>query len=587
MAGAPTRAGYCAMNAAFTPLQHLHTAERTPNAIVAHYDNNDISWQQLLLHVAALREQIETRQGETWALFHEESYPFAVALLCLLGLGKTVYLPANNTSGTTASLRDVCQHFIGEWPQGIATEIAQPILAAPSISASSQRDAKPLAALTGQLVLFTSGSTGTPKAIAKNLSQIDAELQTHEQLWGALWRNAQVLATVSHQHIYGLLFKVLGPLCSGRCFHSAIFRDPANLLKETAARASIWIASPAHLQRLQNEWLWNADSLVATFCSGGELARNAAQHCRELSGHWPLEIYGSSETGGIATRTQEHDNTAWLPLPGVSVNVEETLHVRSPHLPDDTWFATADRAEIIGEKFNLGARADRIVKIEGKRVALPEIELQLNNHPWIAQARATIVNRGRQRIGVVAELSAIGAQQLIKLGSNTLSRQLRIYLQEYFEPIVLPRLWRFATIPVDSQGKTNAAALTALFDDTQQQPIVTMPIVKRSEIAAPRCALDLQIPNDLIYLRGHFPGAAVVPGVALLRWVEYFARAHLAVTGSCRQLEVIKFKQLVRPGDELTLTLDYQTDTGKLKFAYSSAHGEHSSGRLCFEADHV
>lgn len=585
------------MNFPFTPLQSLHITMRDPLMPVAFYRDNVLTWKQFLIDIHQLRAQIEGFPGASWALFHEESYTFAVALMALLSLDKTVYLPANNTTGTAALLRDGseafngCKNFIGDWfDTSLAIETNAVITDA--TAAADSIDAISLPALTGKLVLFTSGSTGEPKAIVKTLAQLDAELHTHAQLWGDRWRDARVLATVSHQHVYGLLFKVLGPICGERCFYSSTFRDPANLLAQVTENC-IWIASPAHLQRLQDDWPWHPQHLIATFCSGGVLHANAAQHYRELGGSWPIEIYGSSETGGIAVRTQADGNSAWAPMPAVDFRIGEILEIRSPHLADDNWFATADQATACAGGFELGVRADRIVKIEGKRIALPEIESRLVEHEWIGQARAVVVERGRQRIGVVAELSATGKQQLDILGKHAFSQQLRIFLQQYFEPVVLPRLWRFAALPTDSQGKVSVSALIALFENAEERvQKITLPLIHKTSIEASRCELVIQIPQDLIYLQGHFPGVPVVPGVALLRWVEHFARAHLSITGVCKNLEVIKFKQLVRPGDTLTLTLAHQAEKNKLLFTYVSESGEHSSGRLCFETngfetDHV
>lgn len=577
------------MNSSFTPLQALHTTARDPLTPVAFYRDSAVTWQQFLIDIFQLREQLKNMPDANCALFHEESYTFSVALLSLLSLGKTVYLPANNTLGTADLLRqdsanvNSCKNFIGDWPDANLANAALAIQT--NVSASHLSGEISLPALTGKLVLFTSGSTGEPKAIVKTLAQLDAELHTHAQLWGERWRNARVLATVSHQHIYGLLFKVLGPLCGARCFHSSTFRDPANLLAQ-ATENCIWIASPAHLQRLQNDWPWNPQYLVATFCSGGVLHANAAQHHRELGGSWPIEIYGSSETGGIAVRTQANGNSAWSPFPNIDFRIADTLEIRSPHLADNDWFVTADQATVCEGGFELGARADRIVKIEGKRIALPEIESRLNAHEWIVQARTVVIERARQRIGVVAELSDSGKQQLETLGKHSFSQQLRIYLQQYFEPIVLPRLWRFAPLPIDSQGKVSTKVLAAFFENTEEKSEkVILPIIHNRLIDSLRCELVIQIPEDLIYLQGHFPGVPVVPGVALLRWVEYFAREYLSVVGICKNLEVIKFKQLVRPGDTLTLTLVHQAEKNKLLFTFASASGEHSSGRLVFEAN--
>ncbi|MCY1181969.1 hypothetical protein D9M73_225040 [compost metagenome] len=48
-------------------------------------------------------------------------------------------------------------------------------------------------------------------------------------------------------------------------------------------------------------------------------------------------------------------------------------------------------------------------------------------------------------------------------------------------------------------------------------------------------------------------------------------------------MEVLKFQQLVRPGDPLQLTLRFDAERGKLYFAYSNAGVPCSSGRIVLE----
>ena len=67
----------------------------------------------------------------------------------------------------------------------------------------------------------TSGTTGEGRWIPKALRHLEDEIETLEAVFGArLPRGARVFATVSHQHIYGLLFRVLWPLGAGRPFHA-------------------------------------------------------------------------------------------------------------------------------------------------------------------------------------------------------------------------------------------------------------------------------------------------------------------------------------------------------------------------------
>jgi len=96
-----------------------------------------------------------------------------------------------------------------------------------------------------------------------------------EKLWGKQLGGAEALATVSHQHLYGLLFRLLWPLSAGRCFHSQIYLSP-EMLVNSAHNAAYWVASPAHLKRLDQDSPWEGISnLKAIFSSGGPLQHNA------------------------------------------------------------------------------------------------------------------------------------------------------------------------------------------------------------------------------------------------------------------------------------------------------------------------
>src|SRR5262249_56876579 len=86
----------------------------------------------------------------------------------------------------------------------------------------------------GGLVLFTSGSTGAPQAIPKKLFQLSREVATLEAQFGQLLGSSEIIATVSHQHLYGLLFNVLWPLTAGRAIHAREYYFPQQLIAAPA-----------------------------------------------------------------------------------------------------------------------------------------------------------------------------------------------------------------------------------------------------------------------------------------------------------------------------------------------------------------
>ena len=63
----------------------------------------------------------------------------------------------------------------------------------------------------------------------------------------------------------------------------------------------------------------------------------------------------------------------------------------------------------------------------------------------------------------------------------------------------------------------------------------------------------IRIPEQLECWPGHFPGHPVVPGVLQVHWAIALAGRWLGAVPAVRRIEVLKFKQLLLPGRELTL----------------------------------
>ena len=315
----------------------------------------------------------------------------------------------------------------------------------------------PLDRAATQLVVYTSGTNGEPLAIAKKLAQLDAEVHALEARFGALCDTGLapvnlapetfaagaarsdaadtepptvVWATVTHQHIYGLLFRVLWPLAAGRPFAAErlVFNEE---IAQRIHGPAVLVASPAHLRRLPEAIDWSPvrAGLRAVFSSGGPLPPEAADATLALLGAAPVEVYGSSETGGVAWRQRARHGDTWQPLPGIEFRVDGgELAVRSPHLPDLEWFRTADRATPAADGmdgFELHGRADRIVKIEEKRVSLTALEQRLATSDDVAEARVLMLADERPvvdaagvvlphavRPAVVAVLSEAGRAKL-------------------------------------------------------------------------------------------------------------------------------------------------------------------------------
>ncbi len=542
---------------------------------VAVHAGRTISGREFCRDVAAFSAVVKFEPQQCYALFEEAAYPFAVALFALLHAGKQVWVPGNNRPATAERLRDNGCVLLGDWAH---IDVARISAAAP---VGNDCSLQALDLHRPQLTIFTSGSGGEPKAISKTLSQLQNELENLERQWGRLLGSASALATVSHQHIYGLLFRLLWPLAAGRTFHSQLFLSPEPMLK-AATGPAYWVASPAQLKRLDEMTDWNRlAELSAIFSSGGALPKEAAALIEHNVGRQVFEIYGSSETGGIGWRRSPAEDD-WTPFPGIELSLDgqQRCRLASPYLAKPGSCLLDDRLELRDAgRFALAGRVDRIVKVEEKRLSLDQMERALQQSEWVEQAHCQLPGGGRQRVAALIVPSESGQRQLQLEGRAAMIRLLRRQLMEVFETVVLPRKWLFMdAMPLNPQGKIDGALLAQLW---RLDP-VKFPQLQSCRRQPWRVVLELRVRSDLVYFDGHFPGQPILPGVAQLAWAESYGKLFFAIDKPFFLLEVIKFKKIIQPEAQLTMTLEWKSDTGKLYFEVDSAAASHSSGRMVY-----
>jgi acyl-coenzyme A synthetase/AMP-(fatty) acid ligase len=148
------------------------------------------------------------------------------------------------------------------------------------------------------------------------------------------------------------------------------------------------------------------------------------------------------------------------------VSQDGLLEVSSPFSGHAGWLQMGDRVRFDSAGgIELLGRGDHLAKIEDKRVSLAEIERYLRESPWVADAAAVALDDGRRQfIGAIVQLNAAGRSEVARRGSRAFNEALKASLRVRLEPLALPRKFRHVdAIPVDSQGKRQAAALQALF----------------------------------------------------------------------------------------------------------------------------
>ncbi|MFY3885707.1 AMP-binding protein, partial [Achromobacter xylosoxidans] len=163
-------------------------------------------------HCLATASALRARATRRAALWFDDAAALAIALFACWRAGVTAVLPGD-ARPDTCTLLDA---DVDAW----LTDTDLPPTIRPCWRLDALRDAPPLAPAAldpdQALMLCTSGSSGTPKRIAKRWGQLAREVQALQAQWPDA--TGAVLGSVSAQHMYGLPFRVLWPLCAGRPF---------------------------------------------------------------------------------------------------------------------------------------------------------------------------------------------------------------------------------------------------------------------------------------------------------------------------------------------------------------------------------
>jgi acyl-CoA synthetase (AMP-forming)/AMP-acid ligase II/3-hydroxymyristoyl/3-hydroxydecanoyl-(acyl carrier protein) dehydratase len=491
------------------------------------------------------------------AVIRGDSWDFLVAVLGALSAGAEVILPANTQPATLAALAGQVDRVLDEsfaagaadWdPRHLGTE--------------------------SRLVFQTSGSTGAAKRVERTLGGLGVELAALHDLWGASLDGAAALSTVPHHHVYGLVFTLLWPLAAGRPFLAGRYDLWETLLAEMPSDALL-VTSPAHLTRLGGLGPLGPERIPRMVLSAGApLPEDAAGETLRVLGVPVTEIYGSTEAGAMATRRRDGaGEPSWTPLPGYRIGPtsEGLLRLETPLGTLDM----ADRVEMGPDGgFRLLGRADRIAKIEGKRISLDEVERALAALPQVERAAILVLDG---RLAAVVVLRPEGRDGLAQLGRFRFGRLLRGLLAAQLEPVCLPRRWRFVdALPEGEMGKRRAEDLAALFTPSNRMP----QILERRVTGEGRVELDLEIGAGLMWFQGHFPGRPILPGVVQLDWAVQLASETLGLSPIIAREFQVKYKAVISPGDRMTLTLRHDAAKDRLSFEYRRGDDVCSSGTV-------
>ncbi|PIE45707.1 MAG: hypothetical protein CSA44_01795 [Gammaproteobacteria bacterium] len=404
--------------------------------------------QQTAQKVQALQNTDSTR----CLIYRREKMAFVSDFMACLIAQVDIVLPANGQPNTIEQARKDAN---ADTILADSTSMLAPESINTDIMSSTVTDVN--------ITVFTSGSTGKPKAITKRLSAYLLEVEMLETLWGKHFASAIVLSSVSHQHIYGFIFGILLPLTFSHIIWSEqiTFEERLHYLAGQTKKC-VFIASPSILVRL-SETLAKS-SLQCVFSSGGVLTTEQAKKVEQHLNAPCLRIFGSSETGGIAWQNSQSD--FWTAFPNVIIGEQDGLLLLTSPYSYQSPLVVADRIRYLdSQRFFLLGRADDIVKIGEKRVALTAVEQNLEKHDCVQKAKVIVLPKPRNCLAAVLVLSPEGKKQQ-QISPRIFYQSLRQSLNRQFERATLPKYFRCVeAFPENAQGKTLKVDLLALFSE--------------------------------------------------------------------------------------------------------------------------
>jgi acyl-coenzyme A synthetase/AMP-(fatty) acid ligase len=312
--------------------------------------------------------------------------------------------------------------------------------------------------------VFTSGSTGTPLPYKKTWGRLLRCVHDGASRLGLLdgpahpGRSHTIVGTVPPQHMYGFESSVLlglqtgSALCAERPFYPA---DICSVLA-AAPRPRVLISTPVHLRALLAAGipLPETDLIVS---ATAPLSHELAREVEAAFGTRLLEIYGSTETGQIATR-RTAETAEWQLWPGVTLTLKEDgqAWAQGGHVEQPT--PMCDVLELTeGDRFLLHGRMADLVNIAGKRSSLAYLNHQLISIRGVVDGTFFFPDESHASSTGVTRVAAFVVAP--DLDATTLTEALR----RRIDPVFLPRPLIFVDkLPRNGTGKLPQEALREL-----------------------------------------------------------------------------------------------------------------------------
>lgn len=329
------------------------------------------------------------------------------------------------------------------------------------------------------VTLYTSGSTGTPEPKTKSLGQLiegarvlRSRLNENQSLTkevsesngkGLFDRLSSIVSSVPLQHMFGIEASLMPSLVYGIPVidqRPLLPADIQNVFMQCPIN-SAWIATPLHLRGItRSESQIKNCSLILT--STMPLSTELANQTEKIVDAPVIEIYGSTETGALATRRTATE-MEWTLLGDVEIKNDSHniavvgKHFNSPQVMNDRIEQTCLRT------FRLHGRNTDLIKIGGRRNSISSLNLILQNLDGLDDGAFYLpqsINSDERLV-------------LVYVSSILSQAEIKAYLAEKIDPVFVPRIFiKVSEIPRTDSGKLTSQSLACIHEKWLNQQVL-------------------------------------------------------------------------------------------------------------------
>lgn len=520
-----------------------------------------ISRQQYLHDVSYLASQLPNSSRFALNLC-KERYQFLVALHAVALKSQTSLLPPNQAPGIQRELLQqhkdcyvVCDESLPPHPDALIFQMG---LLGMEKNVEALHPGIDIASNHLAAILFTSGTSGNPTAIHKTWGELQAGVRLTAEHFGLTGqRDRYLVATVPPKHMFGLEISIMLPLTCGTGFinNRPFFPEDIRQTLSIAPGRTILVIPPSHLKACVDsglDWLECGCDLV--LCATAPLTRKLAASVEERIDAQVREIYGSTETGAVATQCTVVGDE-WHFYPGITAQSQnDGFLVSGGHLVTPCQLNDHLQIQASG-RFKLLEHHSDMIKLAVKRASISELNQKLNQIGGVVDGaffdtaepgqgnQTTRSCRGRPRYGAPRTTGSAGRVD---------------------RPSLSPPPTAVRRCPATKRNRQTAATGATLAFGVMSN------------------CVELRVVASHPCLQGHFPGNPVVPGVVILDLVAEHILARYS-DGRIGGFPQVKFLSPLFPETRFQLTWTERPDK-QIDFYCGIGNRRLAQGRIQMEA---